>query len=126
MDSLPMPHLLLRLIQDAPADGAAPPSSGMGSMLLWMGGLFLIFYFMMLRPQMREQKRRRAMLQQLKKNDRVITTGGMYGSIAAIDDNEVTLKIDDNNNVRVRFARSAIAGIADEAGKEAPVAAPQK
>jgi len=103
------------LLQDAPASTPAP-SSGMGSMLLWMAGIFAIFYFMMIRPQMKEQKKRREMLLQLKKNDRVITNGGMFGSIAAIDDNEVVLKIDDNNNIRVKFARSAIAGLADNAG----------
>lgn len=68
----------------------------------------LFFYFILLRPQQAEQRRRKELLNQLKKNDKVVTTGGMIGTIADIssDGSRVTLKVDDNT--RIKFLRSAI------------------
>lgn len=100
---------LLLLLQETTGEGSAPPSASPWPLLI---GIVVIFYFLMIRPQMKEQKKRREMLSQLKKNDRVLTTGGMYGTIVTIADDEVTLKIDDSQNVRVRFTRAAIAGLA--------------
>ncbi len=68
----------------------------------------LFFYFILLRPQQAEQRRRKELLNQLKKNDKVVTTGGLIGTIADIsaDGSRVTLKVDDNT--RIKFLRSAI------------------
>ncbi len=68
----------------------------------------LFFYFILLRPQQAEQRRRKELLTQLKKNDKVVTTGGLIGTIADIssDGSRVTLKVDDNT--RIKFLRSAI------------------
>ena len=69
----------------------------------------VIFYFLILRPQRREQATRESMLSTLKKNDKVVTIGGIIGSVAnnvSQDDKEVTLKVDDNT--RIKFLRSSI------------------
>lgn len=68
----------------------------------------LFFYFILLRPQQAEQRRRKELLTQLKKNDKVVTTGGLIGTIADIssDGSRVTLKVDDNT--RIKILRSAI------------------
>ena len=68
----------------------------------------LFFYFILLRPQQAEQRRRKELLTALKKNDKVVTTGGMIGTIADIssDGTRITLKVDDNT--RIKFLRSAI------------------
>ena len=68
----------------------------------------LFFYFILLRPQQAEQRRRKELLTSLKKNDKVVTTGGMIGTIADIssDGTRVTLRVDDNT--RIKFLRSAI------------------
>lgn len=93
---------------------AAPPAAP--PLWPWMIGMFAIVYFLMLRPQAKEQKKRREMLLALKKNDKVMTTGGMFGQIVAIDETEVTLKVDDD--VRIRFTRAAIDRKIDEAPAE--------
>ncbi|QDT46225.1 preprotein translocase subunit YajC [Symmachiella dynata] len=68
----------------------------------------VLFYFMMIRPQKREQAKRQSLLDSLKKNDKVVTIGGIIGTIAAIspDSDEVTVKVDENT--RMRFRRSSI------------------
>lgn len=78
----------------------------------------VIFYFLLIRPQRREQANRDAMLSALKKNDRVVTIGGMIGTVANIsaDGQEVTLKVDDNT--RIRMIRSAIQRVMASEGEE--------
>lgn len=84
---------------------------GGGSMqfLFLIGGMLLIMYFVMFRPQMKEQKRRREMLASVKKHDQVLTSGGVYGVVVSVAENDIVLKVDDN--VRIKFARSAITAI---------------
>lgn len=70
-------------------------------------------------PQRREQKKRDELMNSLKKNDRVVTIGGMIGSIANIspDGKEITLKVDDN--CRIRFTRAAIVSKLEESKDDA-------
>lgn len=109
---------LLMIMAQAPKSGATGP--GMGSMLfplVLMGG---IFYFILIRPQSKEKKRRAGMLSGMKKNDRVITIGGVLGTITSVRDDEVTLKVDESSNTKITFSRASIQRIvgssADEAG----------
>lgn len=76
--------------------------------LLPLLAIGVLFYFMMIRPQSREKAKRQQLLDSLKKNDKVVTIGGILGSIASIspDSDEVTVKVDDNT--RIRFRRSSI------------------
>ncbi|MFM7055965.1 MAG: preprotein translocase subunit YajC [Planctomycetota bacterium] len=82
-------------------------------------GLAFMFWLVILRPQQKEQRRRQELMNQLKKNDRVVTNGGLIGTIADLssDGRFVTLKVDDST--RIRFLRSAINGPLDEKS-EAP------
>ncbi len=74
----------------------------------------IMFYMILLRPQQKEQHRRRETLGSLKKSDKVVTTGGIVGTIADLsqDGRFVTLKVDDST--RIRFLRSAIHGLLDD------------
>lgn len=74
----------------------------------------VFFYFILLRPQQKEQRRRQDFLNNLKKNARVVTTGGLIGTVVDIssDGRQVTLRVDDST--RIRFLRSAIHGELDE------------
>lgn len=118
-----MIDLLAIALQDTPiADPSAAPagSGGWSTMLIYGVGMIAIFYFMLIRPQKRETERREKMLSALKKHDVVVTHSGLIGQIAEISDDLVTLKVDDNQNVRIRFRRAAIAGpLESSADKEA-------
>lgn len=67
-----------------------------------------IFYFIILLPMKRRQKKVQEFLQSLKAGDRVITSGGIYGTIAKISDDSLQLQV--AQNVRLEVARSAIVG----------------
>ena len=71
--------------------------------------MFVIFYFLLIRPQQKKAKEHQNMVNNLKKGDRVITSGGIYGEIAAIDENTVTVEIADK--VRIKVSRPSIAGL---------------
>lgn len=74
--------------------------------------ILAIFYFLLILPAQRQRKRTQEMLGALKSGDKVITTGGMYGTIVGIRDNVVQLRIADQ--VKVDVARNAIAGLQPE------------
>ena len=71
--------------------------------------MIVIFYFLLYRPQRKEQKKRADMLESLKKGDRIVTSGGLYGTITSFSDKKISVKIADK--VEVDIARSAISGL---------------
>ena len=89
------------------AGGAAAQSTWLS--FVPMVAIFAIFYFLMVVPMRKRQKALQTLVENLKKGDRVVTNGGLYGEIAAIDASVVVLKVADN--VKIRVARSAIAGL---------------
>jgi len=74
--------------------------------LLLAFGVF--FYFAVMRPQQRERQKHAQMLASLKRNDRVQTIGGIIATVVEVRDYEVVLKVDEHNNVKMRFSRGAI------------------
>lgn len=70
----------------------------------------LVFYFLVIGPANKQRKQQQAMLSALKKGDRVITTGGIYGTIQGVEPDAVYLKIAEN--VKVKVSRAAISSIA--------------
>jgi preprotein translocase subunit YajC len=79
--------------------------------------VFAIFYFVMIGPERKNRKRREEMLKQLKKGDKVMTSSGMFATVAAIDGDRVTLQIDEG--VRARFSRASIQEVLPEEGSSA-------
>lgn len=82
--------------------------------------MFVIFWFLLIRPQQKKQREHREMLKGLKTGDQVVTVGGIYGTIVAIDEHKVQLKIAEN--VKIHLARQCISkkvGWEGEKGKEA-------
>ena len=103
------PSLIPVLAEEAAQ--ASDPGSGpspMLQLLFTFGPIALIFYFLILRPQQKQEKQRREMLEALKKKDRVLTSGGILGLVADLRDDEVTLRISENPDVKVRVRRSAV------------------
>lgn len=68
--------------------------------------LFVIFYFLLIRPQQKAQKAHKEMLTKIEKNDEVVTAGGIHGTIVAVGDRTVTVRIADN--VRVELEKSSV------------------
>jgi len=87
----------------------------LGNPLTMMVIVMGIFYVMLILPQQRQRKKVQAMLQALKSGDKVITSGGIYGTVNGIDGDTIILKIADQ--VKIRIARSAIAQV--EASEDA-------
>lgn len=85
------------------ADDAGGGMLGMFAPILIV---FVIFYLLVFRPASRERKAKEALVKNLKKHDQVITNAGIYGTVVSLDDETVTLRVDDN--VRIRFARAAV------------------
>jgi preprotein translocase subunit YajC len=100
--------------------GGGDSSGGWLNLLMWMVPLFVIMYVLMIRPQRVKDKERREMLSKLKKNDHIVTIGGIYGTVAAIRDKDLTLKVDESSNTKLRVSRSAIARVVsgEEASEE--------
>jgi preprotein translocase subunit YajC len=69
----------------------------------------LVFYFLVIAPANKQRKKQAEMLSTLQKGDRVLTTGGIYGTIQGVEPEAVYLKIADN--VKVKVARSAISSV---------------
>jgi preprotein translocase subunit YajC len=80
---------------------------------LWMplGLMFAIMYFMVIMPQQRQRKKTQEMLGALKAGDKIITNGGIYGTVNGIDGDSVILKISSEPQVKIRIARAAIAQV---------------
>ena len=96
--------------------GGATEASPMWTFVVPMIFMVAIFYFMLIRPQQRKAKEHRQLLENLKRGDKVITTGGLIGVIANIDDQIVTLEVADK--VRIEVGRPYIAGFATKKGSK--------
>lgn len=73
--------------------------------------IFVIFYFLLIRPQRKKQSELNQMISNLKKGDRVVTIGGVIGTITSLQDDYVVIKIGDNENTKVEVLKSAISGL---------------
>jgi preprotein translocase subunit YajC len=88
---------------------------GIMSNLILFGSIILIFYFMIIRPQQKRAKERKKLLEGIKKGDKVITSGGIYGTIAGLDENTILVQIADN--VKVKVDRNSITTVLTESAE---------
>ncbi len=86
-------------------------SGGLGSTLFLILPMVLIMYFLVFLPQSRQRKKMQEMHSALKAGDKVITSGGIYGTINGIDGDSVILKISSEPQVKIRVSRAAIAQV---------------
>ncbi len=100
--------------------GSATSASSSGSMtttFITFGLIILIFYFLIIRPQKKKEKETKNMLSSMKKGDKVVSIGGIRGTIALVKETTVVVKVDDNT--RIEFSKSAIAQIIDRKAESA-------
>ena len=89
---------------------AAPPASPFGgSFWLMMIVVFIGYFFLILRPMSKQRKKQDDMQQSLKSGDRILTTGGLYATVAKVRDDRLIVRIADG--VQVELARTAIASV---------------
>jgi len=103
------------LLMGAPPQQGGGAAGGSGSLLFTLLPfvlIFAIFYFLVIRPQAKRQKETVKMLDSLKQGDRVVTSGGLFGTVAGVKDNVVVLKVADQ--VRVEVTKSAITAVVEK------------
>ena len=86
------------LLMGAPAGGEQPNPLAMFLPLIL---IFLVFYFFIIRPQKKKEDTRKKMIEAVRKGDRVVTIGGIHGTITQVDDTSVLLQADTNTKLRV-------------------------
>ena len=108
------------MVELAYAMAQAPSGGGNGggilSILPLMVGMFAIMYFIVIRPQQKQKREREAMLGAMKKGDRVVTTSGIHGTVAGMDEQTVVLRVGDQ--VKLTFDRAAVARIIPVQGEK--------
>ncbi len=96
----------------------ASSGRGMVGAIVWMVVLFGIMYFLMLRPQKKEQKRIQAMLNDMEVGESIVTTGGFYGVVIDMTEEDVIVELGNNKNCRIPMRKQAIAEV-EKAGSAA-------
>ena len=110
-----MNSFVLPLLMGAPAGGEGGSTSFITS-LLPFAAIIAIFYFLIIRPQNKKQKETQKMLSTLKKGDKIVTIGGIHGTIQSVKESTVIVKVDDN--IKLEFSRSAISTVQVAAKEE--------
>ena len=103
-----MLNFLILFAEAAPPDGGG--DGGFPWLLYMIPAVLIIMWFLMINPQKKQEERMRKMLNSIGKNDRVMTVGGLIGTVHSIDkeQNEIVLKVDESNNTRIRFHLTAV------------------
>jgi preprotein translocase subunit YajC len=89
------------------ADSGGPPGGGMTNLLMMLLPMVLLFWLLIIRPQKKQEAQRRALLSNTEKGDKILTTGGIIGYVVSVNDDELTVRIDDN--VKVKLVKSGVA-----------------
>ncbi len=76
--------------------------------LIFLAMMFVLMYMILFRGPRKKQQQHKQMVQSLAKNDRIQTIGGIIGTVVDIKEDEITLKIDESNNTKIKILRSAI------------------
>ena len=97
-------------VPDANAAGprTAPPPRSPWMQFLPFILIFVVMYFLLFRGPRKKQQQHKQMVQSLARNDRIQTIGGIIGTVVDIKDNEITLKVDESNNTKIKILRSAV------------------
>ncbi|MFA6904716.1 MAG: preprotein translocase subunit YajC [Sphaerochaeta sp.] len=100
---------LLSAMAAPEASGAAGSTGSMMTTFVTFGLIIVIFYFLIIRPQKKRDKETKEMLAAIKKGDKVVSIGGIHGTVVVVKETTVVVKVDDNT--RIEFSRNAISSI---------------
>jgi len=105
------------------ASDAANGTSGtagnpLNSMIFMLVAFMAIMYFLTIRPNQKREKERKEMLASIAKGDKVITSGGICGSVVGLSEKTVVLRVSDEPNVKMEFLRGAISQVVSREGQE--------
>lgn len=102
---------LLLLAQEGAKNGGQSPDGFLNQILMCTllgGGFLLIWYFIFIRPKQKEKEERNDMLESLEKHDKIVTIGGLHGKITGIEEDYISVRIDEDSNTEVKCKRWAI------------------
>ena len=117
----------LPFILAAPEGEAGGSGGSMVTTFITFGLIIVVFYFLIIRPQRKRDKDTKAMIKAVKKGDKVVTIGGIRGTVMSVKEMVVVLKVDDNT--KLEFNKSAVSTVLEKKGESAKVekvAAPAK
>ena len=98
----------------APSSGA-PPAALLSSWLVPMALIVIVYYFLLVAPARKQRKKMQEMLDNLKTGDRIITSGGIYGTIVRVTKGEDAIRLRVASSVEIDVARSAVTAVLPEA-----------
>lgn len=92
-------------------EDAAAPQPLFSPLMMFVGATFFLFYFLVIAPEKRRKREEETLRNELKKNDRIVTAGGIHGTVSSVSDAEdvVTIKVD--NQTRLKINRSSISHV---------------
>ncbi len=121
----PAPSALDDSATQAPGGTGTPPAGNvpgwyglLSSPLIPLILIFVVFYFFMISGNRRKEKQRQELVSSLARGDRVTTIGGIIGNVVDASGDEVVLKIDENNNTKMRITRGAVASVVKADGSD--------
>ncbi len=99
----------------------AQDATGGYGQLLFLLPIPFVLYFMIWRPQQQQEKQRRAMIDALKKNDKIVTAGGIYGTVISVDPagDKLVVRIDDDKGVKMTISRSSVTRVLETSSDKA-------
>ena len=105
----------MNILDLLPAQAAAPKAGSSWSMWIMLALVFVVMWFFMIRPQRKQQKELDNFRKSLKKGDKVVTIGGIFGTVVEIKEESILMEVD--NNVKIRVSKNALVKDFAEPGK---------
>ena len=105
---------LLALMGTSGAAGTASQTGSMATSIITFGLIIVIIYFLIIRPQRKRDKEAKNMIAAVAKGDKIVTIGGIHGTVVAIREQTIVVKVDDNS--RIEFTKSAISNVVSKKG----------
>ena len=102
--------VILSLVLLAGGAGGGQAANPWG--MLWpILAIFAVMYFLIFRPQMKKQKQQKQMIETVKKGDKIVTVGGIFGTIAGVKEKEGTLLVKISDNTKIELVRTSVAKV---------------